>query len=191
MINKEQWKDIKGYKGIYQVSNLGRVKSLEKIIPTKIKNSKMITRKERRLKSSKSCKGYCYVVLSKDNIKKSMRVHKLVAEAFLKKEDFKSSKYEDRENININLLEVNHKDEDKTNNKLENLEWCTRGYNSSYGNRTKDVKKPVNQYDLQGNLIKRWKSIYDAQKELKIRNHINEACEGKRKIAYGYIWKYG
>ena len=100
----EYWKDIKGYEGLYQVSNLGRI------------------RKENKIISPWTQLGYKIVVLWKNKKCKKFRVHRLVAEAFILNPN--------------NYTQVNHKDEDKSNNSVENLEWCTQKYNNSYGNRT-------------------------------------------------------
>lgn len=109
---REDWKDIKYYEGKYQVSNLGRVKSLG--------NNK--SKKEKILKPGKNKFGYLYVILSKEGIHKNFQLHRLVAQAFI-------------ENPN-NYPIINHKDENKLNNKVDNLEWCTQKYNINYGTRT-------------------------------------------------------
>ena len=110
---KEIWKNIKGYEGLYQVSNLGRVKSLER------KDNLGRKVNEKILKNRNATHGYIAVILSKDSNKKTYRVHRLVAEAFIPN----PNKY----------LEVNHKDENKSNNRIDNLEWCDRKYNCNYG----------------------------------------------------------
>ena len=167
---EEIWKDISGYPN-YQVSNLGRVKSLG--------NDK--NRKEKILKSSKEGWGYLQVLLSKDGKSKYFKVHRLVASAFL-------------DNSN-NLPEVNHKDEDKTNNRVENLEYCDRTYNNNYGSRNERTaianSKPVLQFTKQGEFIKKWKSTREVERELGF-NHSNiaQCCQGKLKSSNGYEWKY-
>jgi len=108
----EIWKDIKGYETLYQVSNLGRVKSLPKFYQG-----------ERILKSRKDRYGYLYIGLIKSKIKKSFKIHRLVAEAFISNPN--------------NYPIVNHKDENKLNNKSKNLEWCTAEYNNMYNGRAK------------------------------------------------------
>lgn len=108
----EIWKDIKGYEGLYQVSNLGRVKSLK---VSKIKS-------ERIRKSYQQSSGYISIVLCKNGKAVNHKVHRLVASAFI-------------DNPN-NLPEINHKDENKANNKVDNLEWCDSSYNKNYGTRT-------------------------------------------------------
>lgn len=116
---EEFWKDIKGYEGFYQVSNLGRVKSLAKY--QKGNGGSIFWRKETILKPANSGRGYLMVVLIKNKKRKSYILHRLVADAFIPNP--------------YNLPQVNHKDENKTNNVVSNLEWCDNKYNSNYGTR--------------------------------------------------------
>jgi hypothetical protein len=113
MNNKEIWKDIPGYEGSYQVSNYGRVKRLEHIAPNNIRLSEKISTQ------FKNQNGYMIVILSKNGEGKKFQVHRLVAQAFLPNPN--------------NLPFVNHKDESRIHNNVENLEWCTAKYNSNYG----------------------------------------------------------
>ena len=108
---KEEWRDIKGYEGKYQVSNLGRVKSL----------NYRRTGKEEILTNTPNEKGYLYLFLYKKGKRKPYYIHRLVTDAFIVNPN--------------NYEEVNHKDEDKTNNNVDNLEWCSRKYNMNYGTR--------------------------------------------------------
>lgn len=122
-------------------------------------------------------KGYCLVDLNG----KAVSVHRLVADAFIPNPD--------------NLPQVNHKNEIKTDNRVENLEWCDNKYNSNYGNRSKHIsenhKKKVFQYDLSGQLIKCWGSVKEAEDALQIiGTSISRCCNGKLNKAGGYIWKY-
>lgn len=112
-MNKEIWKDVVGYEGLYQVSNLGRVKSL--------------FRYKKILKQFEDNKGYLRVTLYKNNKSKSIKVHKLVAEAFIPNPN--------------NYDCINHKDENKTNNRVENLEFCSFYYNLMYGTRVQRIAK--------------------------------------------------
>lgn len=174
----EIWKDIKGYEGLYQVSNLGNVRSVKRNCNQRYGLREV---KERILKTGKTKKGYLIVVLSKEQTTKSHAVHTLVANAFIP-------------NVN-NYPQINHIDENKENNNVNNLEWCTNKYNCNYGTRTirqkQKVSKPVLQYDLKGNFIKKWGSISEAAKNLKMCiTCISYNCNGKRKTAGGYIWKY-
>lgn len=110
----EIWKDIEGYEGLYQVSNFGLVKSLPKLT----KNNHIS--KEKILKPIQNESGYFSVVLYKNKQRKRYKIHRLVAITFL--------------NNTNNYCEVNHKDENKSNNHVNNLEWCSRKYNMTYGN---------------------------------------------------------
>lgn len=152
----EEWKPVKDYDD-YLISNFGRVKSIK-------------YKKERILKPKKNHKGYLSVGLSNNGKYKNAVIHRLVANAFL-------------ENT-YNLPQVNHKDENKQNNCVSNLEFCTNDYNMKYSRA-----KKVIQYDKENNFIKEWNCINEAQRELNIL-HIVECCQGKIKNAGGYIWKY-
>ena len=112
----EEWKSIPGYEGLYEVSSYGRVKSLE--ISYIRKNGIMDQKSEMILSPKNNGTGYFTVCLYKNKIHKYYLIHRLVAEAFLPNPD--------------NLPEVNHKDEDKSNNRVDNLEWCDRKYNLNY-----------------------------------------------------------
>ena len=164
----EIWKDIEGYEGYYQVSNLGRVKSL-------YGNGKIL--------SQSIEKNYYKVRLCKNGVTKCFSVHRLVAFAFI-------------ENTNKeNFTMVNHKDENKLNNYVENLEWCDCKYNLNYGTSkekiSKSLSKKVYQYDLNKNFIKEWKSAREIKKELNYDNsHIAKCCNNKIDKAYGFIWSY-
>ena len=104
--------------------------------------------------------------------------------------------YEDRKKIDLNKLEVNHIDENKKNNYIGNLEFCTSKYNVNYGDRNNNVRKKlskvINQYDLKHNLIKRWNSMTKASKDLNIPLHyISCCCNGERMTTKGYIFEFG
>ena len=169
---KEIWKDIKNYEGLYQISNLGRIKSLR----TFNSFTKTYYNREKILKGKIDTNGYVMVCLCKEN-KKYIRVHRLVAETFIP--NFK------------NYPIINHKDENKKNNRVDNLEWCTYTYNNSYGTKNNNICKAIIQYDLEGNYINEYKSIMEASRKLKI-NHsgIVQALKRKNNKAYGYLWKY-
>lgn len=191
----EIWKDIKGYEGLYQISNLGNVRSLDKYV--NYKNIKQRLIKGKIIKPIDSGNGYMRVSLSNKNNAKAYSIHRLVAEAFMPdKSNFKSMPDEDRSKVNLDDLEVNHKNEfEKWNNRVDNLEWCTRGYNANYGTgnerRIKKNKKIILQYDLKGNFIREWDSMTDVEKQTKTsKGHICQVCKGKRNKAGNYIWKY-
>ena len=125
----EEWKSIKGYEGLYEISNLGNVKSLSRM---KINNRGYQKTKERIAKPVKHNSEYYRVSLTNNNHeRKYFSIHRLVAEAFLPNPD--------------NLPQVNHKDGNKTNNKVENLEWCSRSYNlqHAYDNGLKPTLKKL------------------------------------------------
>ena len=124
----EEWRDIKGYEKLYQVSNLGRVKSLPKFHRTsKFYSSIGYMSKEKILKPLKQSCNYLQVDLCDINGKRRKKyIHKLVAEAFIPNPN--------------NYKYVNHKDEKKTNNKIDNLEWCSFDYNLNYGTRNARIK---------------------------------------------------
>ena len=170
---EEIWKPI-GYEG-YEVSNLGRVKSYkyDKI------NGKI-------MKPYKNTKGYLQIDLQLDGRKRENRVHlsvhRLVAIAFIPNPD--------------NLPQVNHKDEDKTNNCVDNLEWCTNDYNAHYGTHiervAEKIRVPIYSVDEQGN-IEHFPGVREADrivsgKEYGISAPISMCLNGKRKTAYGRQW---
>ena len=164
---QEIWKNIKGYPK-YQVSNFGRVKSLNY-------NS---TGLSKIMSLAKTKKGYLCVCLYKDKKSYVKPVHRIVAESFLP-------------NLN-NKSQVNHIDGDKTNNRVNNLEWCDNQYNQNHAvkNGLRRLKS-VMQYDKTGILIKIWANAAEASKTLSIDlGHIVMVCKGKRKTAGGYIWRY-
>lgn len=180
---KEIWKDIKEYEGLYQGSNLGRARSLDRWVNSK--NGSMQFIKGRILKLIKNRYGYLYVNLYKNNIKKTYQVHRLVAEAFLPNPD--------------NLPEVNHKDENKQNNSVHNLEWCDRSYNVNYGTRNKRISKsntngkrskPVLQYTLDGQFVKEWSSTMECGRNGFNQGNVSACCRGELKKYKGYIWSY-
>ena len=172
---REIWKDIKGYEGIYKISNLGRVKSLDRFIY--YKNDVIKFCKGKLLNIHKN--DYLFVRLYKDSIPKTKYIHKLVAEAFIPNPN--------------NLPEVNHKDENKLNNSIGNLEWCTVAYNNNYGTRTQKTRKRIYQCSTNGDIIKLWDGIGLAARALNIPGQQISQCCNKtkyRKTAGGYIWKY-
>lgn len=178
------WRSVKGYDGRYLVSNTG-------LIYSNISN--------KVLKPNKMTNGYLSVELfKKDGKSKRILIHRIVAEAFI----------DNPESLPI----VNHKDEDKTNNSADNLEWCTQKYNANYGNALEkkrrnwtfsDVVKnnlllasksrqiPVLQFTKSGEFLKRFNSAEEAGRLLKINaSHIGETCKQIRKSAGGFCWQY-
>lgn len=160
---EEIFKDIEGYEQLYQISNQGTVKSLG--------NDK--TRKEKILIPTNNKDGYLYVGLSKQGKRKNYYIHRLVAEAFL-------------DNSN-NLPEVNHKDENKTNNNLDNLEFCDRKYNINYGTRTQKISKQV--MCVETGVV--YSSTMEVERQLGyFQTYIASVCNGKHKTAYKFHWCY-
>lgn len=161
-MNREHWKRIQGYPN-YWISDQGKVYS---------------DYKHGLLKQSKDAYGYSQVNLNR----KTKKVHRLVAEAFIANAE--------------GLPEVNHKDENKSNNRVANLEWCTSKYNMNYGDvkrrsslsqRLHDTWK-IYQYDLQGNLIRIWNSAREADRNGFNRRSIYRCCDGEIKSFKGYLW---
>ena len=185
-MEKEIWKDIEEFEG-YQVSNHGRVRSLERIV-TDISRSKLGRKiiRNRHMKGNIIkpclCWGYHKVVMHYKN----RFVHRLVAKAFIPNPN--------------NFPFVNHKDENPLNNHVSNLEWCTNKYNLAYGTtKTREIQtkiqrgllRQVVQCDIAGNEIQTFASCYDAARQLGIPvTSIRETCHGRRKAARGFIFKF-
>lgn len=178
---EEIWKDIVGYEGFYEVSNTGKVRGVERIKTSSLCNQHGTVTIKPKLRKPIIVNKYYSVNLSKYGKIKHLRVHRLVAEAFL-------------ENPN-SLPQINHKDENKLNNCVENLEWCSCRYNQNYGSRkTKRLHtktKKISQYDLENNFIKTYYSLSEASRQIKIsRQAISKCALGKLKTCGGYKWKY-
>lgn len=152
----EVWKDIAGYEGYYQVSNLGRVKSLRVRKYSHIQKCPIVVFREKILNPYFNTKKYLLVDLQKDGKRKTQQVHRLVAKSFIPNEN--------------NYPQVNHKDENKQNNCVDNLEWCTNQYNSTYGTAKKRMaekfKKKVLQISATGEIVNKWSSINEATRDL-------------------------
>lgn len=187
---QEIWKDIEGYEGLYQISNLGRVYSFDRVIPSKA-GSTMV----RKAKYLVLCNRRGYVAVTLINLnskKKQITVHRLVAQHFIDNPENKRC--------------VNHIDGNKRNNRVDNLEWATDSENAQHAFKTglkKPTKpwlgklnshscKPVAQYDLNGNLLKVWPSSNEIQRQGVVRSPsgVTQACKGKLKTFNGFIWKY-
>ena len=181
---QEIWKPVKGYKGIYEVSNTGIVRSLDRTV--KVSGKRTQRRKGIIISSHINHKGYLTVSLSKNGKNKRTSIHRLVATAFIP-------------NI-LNLSQVNHKDENKLNNCVENLEWCTNEYNSRYGTKgkrtgeknrnNKSTSKPIYQYNFNGELIKMWPSAGECERKGINHTGISQCCNGKINSCNGYIWSH-
>ncbi len=179
---EEEWKDISGYEGLYQVSNLGNVKSL---------NFGRLGRPQ-NLKIGEHHTGYRIVVLAKNKVRKTKLVHVLVASAFIPNPENKPC--------------VNHIDGNKSNNFIGNLEWVTRSENTQHAIRTglradsnmwgktgklNHLSKSVNQITKDGHLVKTWPCISDAARGLSCEPCTIVNClQGRLKSCKGYIWEY-
>lgn len=175
---EEEWRDVVGYEGRYQVSNLGRVRKLNK--------QKTILRQHDN-------KGYFRCVLRKENKQIKYLVHRLVAQAFLPNPQ--------------GLPVINHKDENPSNNFIfindegdvvpekSNLEWCTLSYNNNYGTRNERIgksrSKRIVQLTTDGQIVKVWNSMIEAQRNGFDSGSICKCCKGKRlKTHHGFVWRY-
>ena len=165
-----EWRPIKGYEGLYEISDTGNVKSIPRKGTRSTEPKIMIV--------SIYNHGYPQVTLTKHGKGKTARIHRLVADAFLPNPN--------------GLPEINHIDEDKTNNNVNNLEWCTRIYNINYGNRTAKTRKRTVQMNMDGVKVSEYESLRAAGAQFgkNAFSRISEACLKKRPSAYGYKWKY-
>lgn len=162
----EEWKDVIGYEGLYQVSNKGNLRSFHK---GKCKLLSLCVGKH----------GYVVALLHNKNGRKHVRVHRLVAQAFIPNPN--------------NLPYINHKNEIKTDNCVENLEWCTAEYNVNYGTSAQRISEKqsvaVLQYDLDGSLVCRYNGLSEAERINGYKHcSISEVCTGKKLSYMGFIW---
>lgn len=193
----EEWRDVVGYEGLYQVSNLGRIKGQPRVTSFGNRQKRIPLRILRPLVSKR---GYYVVGLSRDGVTKNHNIHRLVAEAFIPNPHKKRV--------------IDHIDTNRLNNSIDNLRWCTDKENSNnpitkeknrrnckamwkngvFENRDNMTYRQVAQYTKDGTLIKVWDSIIDASRELGIdSSSITKVCLGAnshRKTAGGFIWKH-
>lgn len=179
----EIWKDIPGYEGLYQVSNLGRVRSLDKIVYCTNQYGTKATRlrKSKIFSLAKQNNGYLIATINR----KTKKVHRLVAMTFIPNPD--------------NLPQVNHKDGNKENNNVDNLEWCDQIYNMKHAVKNNLFHKYFGKDNWQSiavecykeNYSKIYYSIREAERETKIKHQsIIRCCKGKQLTAGGYQWRY-
>ena len=165
---KEIWRNIKSYEGLYQVSNMGRVKSLN------YRNSG----KTKILKGVYNMHGYLSVLLCKNNVKKRKLIHRLVLSTFYPVSG-------------MDKLDINHKDEIRDNNVVDNLEWCTKKYNNNYGNHAKNMSKAKSIPVICLTTGEEFKSIKDASCFYNISyRSLCMHLRGKTKSCGKMIWKY-
>lgn len=205
---EEIWKDVPGYEGLYQVSNMGRVKSLARTRDMNLPGrNKPAPVPERILRYGKSL-GYQNVTLSKNGAVERIRVHKLVAMTFIPNPRF--------------CTQINHKNGDKHDNRVENLEWCTPKENIRHARETGLIKitpsfkghhhtkeairrikegnkwgtsknhRVIDQYDYGGSLfLRKWHGFVEIEKTLGFNcKNVQACCKGRIKHAYGYSWRY-
>lgn len=174
----EQWRDIEGYEGLYQVSNEGRVRSLDKIVSSKCGSKSL--RKGKIMKPHIADNGYLRVILQNNGVIKNYPLHYLVIKTFI------GEKPEG--------MQINHKDENKLNNSVENLEYCTPKYNCNYGNRNRVLSyknsRAVAAFDKNGEMVCKFKSALEAENLGYNSGHISSCCNGKRKTHKNLIWKF-
>ena len=165
-MTREIWKDIEGYEGLYQVSNLGRVKRVTT---------------NRILKSSKHVSGYLMVNLSKNSVTSHQRIHRLVAQAFIPNHE--------------NKHDINHIDENKTNNHVSNLEWSTRKENCNHGTRNDRISKmlsvPIIATNINTGELTEFYGINDCARQLELQaSNITHVLKSRRKQTGGYTFEY-
>lgn len=191
-MKKEIWKDVIGYEELYEVSNLGKLRHKDVLVDD-IKNNRKMHIKQKYMKPCLGKRGYYVYVVSKNNKKKHLPIHRLIAIHFIPNPN--------------DYPVINHINGNKLDNRIENLEWCTYSHNNSeafrIGLRKTDyensgfkkyndsIKKKINQYDMNMIFIKSWNSIQEASETLNIcSSHICRCCKGKIKSIKGYKWRY-
>lgn len=177
MNNNEEWKDIAEYEGYYQISNLGNVRSLDRVV--NYTNGRIAKYKGQKVAMNNRPNGYRKVNLYKDHKMKNLAVHRLVAETFIPNPN--------------NYPSVNHKDENKTNNHVDNLEWCTSAYNSNYGT-AKQRWSSKNSTPVKGTHVKTGEVIYlksmsDGKNHGFTQQGISDVCLGKYETHRGYAFE--
>ena len=175
---KEVWKDIQGYEGYYQVSNIGRVRSCDR--EAVFKNGRHRFYKGQFIRPTKTNSGYWQIRMKVNGHTKHEYAHRLVAKAFVPNPD--------------KLPEVNHKDENRLNNRADNLEWVDHVTNLNYGNRAKKFAisrgKEVGQFTKDGKLLRTYYSTREAGRHGYNQVSVSRCATGKAKTHKGYTWKY-
>ena len=190
----EIWKPIKNFEEFYEISNLGRVKKKERTYTNNL--GYIVTFPEVISNGYFDGIKYKYFTLYKDGVRKNIKIHRLVAEAFIPNPE--------------NLPQINHKDENPFNNSVENLEWCTAEYNINYGERNKKSsetklskgykwnetqrlsnQKRVRKLDKDLNILEEFDSIISAAKSVNgDPGSIGNCCNRRSKSSYGFVWRF-
>lgn len=184
----EEWKSIRGYEGLYEISSLGRVRSLDRKVKVNYGIEHYKTLKGVVLKCQKDRYGYLYIPLSKNGHKQKLKVHRLVAEAFIPNPNNKPC--------------IDHINTIKDDNRVENLRWVTYEENMNNELTLKNIKgcqvgdksscsKSVVQISLDGKIIKRYGSIRETTRETGFdKRYISKCCNGKKEMYKNYIWMF-
>ena len=182
----EEWKDIEGYEGLYQVSDWGRVKSLERFIET---STGLRRYKEKIIAQNLKKDGYYEVSLYYKGEREHRRVNRLVAEAFILNPENKP--------VVGHIKKLPDGTEDRTANEAWNLQWMTYPENNNYGTANERKRNhpskssQVFQYTLDGKLIAVWPSTMEIEREMGFDNtNIGRCCRGKTKTSNGHKWSY-
>ena len=172
MEQKETWKPVMGFEGAYEVSDLGNIRSLNNLGATP-------------MKPTRNNLGYMKIILWKGGTPTYRTIHRLVAEAFLPNPQ--------------KLPQINHKNEDKVDNRVENLEWCTAKYNANYGTRSCRIKealtdkygRAVLQFTLDGEFVAQYPSLSEAGRAVGCSpSSIRHSCLGHRGPVNGFLWEF-
>lgn len=188
----EQWQPIPGYEGLYEISNLGRVKSLSRRCKNRYSYFDSKERIVKPYKTGDKSKQYLTVKLCKDSTEKNYKLHRLIAEVFVTPD----IKYKD---IPLEELQVHHINENKLDNRPKNLKWVTSLDHTkeecSHNKRVSEtlingkLSRKINQYTMDGELVKTWPSIAEIRRQLGYKN-ISYCCSGKRNTSHNFIWRY-
>lgn len=186
---EEVWRPVYGFVGFYEMSTMGCVKSVDRYVYNNQCGKYHV--KEKILKTRKDRYGYSNVKLCKDGVHKRCLVHRLVAMTFPDLVDWT----EDAKGRPFEELTVNHLNEVKTDNRVENLQWCSAEYNHNYGTCNersgKSRRKPIAQKTIDGQLVRIWDSPSTAAKELQLNyKHIVACALNSKPTAYGFKWSY-
>lgn len=172
---QEIWRSVPGYKGLYEVSNLGGARN---------------PRTGKLLKLTKSRNGYLYINLCKNNTHKTSSIHRLIGITFPDLVGWT----EGTRGKPFDELQINHRDKNRTNNHVDNLEWCNAKYNNNYEDHVKKAAiaryKTVYQYTFGGELVREWSSTVECNRNGFNFGHVAACCRGEEKQHKGFLWSY-